>query len=70
MRRLSFILIHTHTQRDLSLIVNVFLLRCVVQYSYFNTHLPTAWLHGDPRKVLHPTDSYGQFCGQKGTANA
>uniref|UniRef100_A0A3B4YTV5 Choline transporter-like protein n=1 Tax=Stegastes partitus TaxID=144197 RepID=A0A3B4YTV5_9TELE len=20
-----------------------------------------AWLHGDPRKVIHPTDSYGQF---------
>ncbi|XP_077412645.1 choline transporter-like protein 5-A isoform X2 [Vanacampus margaritifer] len=29
-----------------------------------------AWLHGDPRKVLHPTNSYGEFCGQKGTANA
>uniref|UniRef100_UPI003AAFCB6D choline transporter-like protein 5-A n=1 Tax=Centroberyx gerrardi TaxID=166262 RepID=UPI003AAFCB6D len=29
-----------------------------------------AWLHGDPRKVLHPTDSYGQFCGQKETPNA
>ncbi|XP_068594084.1 choline transporter-like protein 5-A isoform X1 [Cebidichthys violaceus] len=29
-----------------------------------------AWLHGDPRKVLHPTDSYGQFCGQTGTSNA
>uniref|UniRef100_A0A4W6BNU2 Choline transporter-like protein n=1 Tax=Lates calcarifer TaxID=8187 RepID=A0A4W6BNU2_LATCA len=29
-----------------------------------------AWLHGDPRKVLYPTDSYGQFCGQKGTSNA
>ncbi|XP_040910970.1 choline transporter-like protein 5-A isoform X3 [Toxotes jaculatrix] len=29
-----------------------------------------AWIHGDPRKVLHPTDSYGQFCGQKGTPNA
>ncbi|KAM9350010.1 choline transporter-like protein 5-A [Symphorus nematophorus] len=29
-----------------------------------------AWLHGDPKKVLHPTDSYGQFCGQKGTPNA
>uniref|UniRef100_A0A673ADP4 Choline transporter-like protein n=1 Tax=Sphaeramia orbicularis TaxID=375764 RepID=A0A673ADP4_9TELE len=28
-----------------------------------------SWLHGDPRKVLHPTDSYGQFCGQKGTPN-
>uniref|UniRef100_A0A4W5MBA3 Choline transporter-like protein n=1 Tax=Hucho hucho TaxID=62062 RepID=A0A4W5MBA3_9TELE len=29
-----------------------------------------AWLHGDPRKVIYPTDSYGQFCGQKGTPNA
>ncbi|XP_062311188.1 choline transporter-like protein 5-A isoform X2 [Osmerus eperlanus] len=29
-----------------------------------------AWLHGDPRKVIHPTDSYGHFCGQKGTPNA
>ncbi|XP_062372059.1 choline transporter-like protein 5-A isoform X2 [Sardina pilchardus] len=28
-----------------------------------------AWLHGDPRKVIYPTDSVGQFCGQKGTAN-
>uniref|UniRef100_A0A8C5B1S2 Choline transporter-like protein n=1 Tax=Gadus morhua TaxID=8049 RepID=A0A8C5B1S2_GADMO len=31
---------------------------------------PSAWLHGDPRKVLHATDSYGQFCGQDGTPNA
>uniref|UniRef100_A0A8B9KVF4 Choline transporter-like protein n=1 Tax=Astyanax mexicanus TaxID=7994 RepID=A0A8B9KVF4_ASTMX len=29
-----------------------------------------AWLHGDPRKVVYPTDSYGQFCGQQGTPNA
>uniref|UniRef100_A0A8C9VQ39 Choline transporter-like protein n=1 Tax=Scleropages formosus TaxID=113540 RepID=A0A8C9VQ39_SCLFO len=29
-----------------------------------------AWIHGDPRKVVYPTDSYGQFCGQKGTNNA
>uniref|UniRef100_G3PPE5 Choline transporter-like protein n=1 Tax=Gasterosteus aculeatus aculeatus TaxID=481459 RepID=G3PPE5_GASAC len=29
-----------------------------------------AWLHGDPRKVLYPTDSSGQFCGQKETSNA
>ncbi|KAM6989509.1 choline transporter-like protein 5-A isoform 1-T1 [Tautogolabrus adspersus] len=28
-----------------------------------------AWLHGDPKKVLYPTDSYGQFCGQRGTIN-
>ncbi|KAI1883110.1 hypothetical protein AGOR_G00241860 [Albula goreensis] len=29
-----------------------------------------AWIHGDPRKVVYPTDSNGQFCGQKGTPNA
>ncbi|XP_066547781.1 choline transporter-like protein 5-B isoform X1 [Amia ocellicauda] len=29
-----------------------------------------AWIHGDPRKVVYPTDSYGQFCGQQGTPNA
>ncbi|XP_068939283.1 choline transporter-like protein 2 [Petaurus breviceps papuanus] len=28
-----------------------------------------AWTHGDPRKVIYPTDSRGQFCGQKGTPN-
>uniref|UniRef100_A0A452H878 Choline transporter-like protein n=1 Tax=Gopherus agassizii TaxID=38772 RepID=A0A452H878_9SAUR len=28
-----------------------------------------AWVHGDPRKVVYPTDSYGQFCGQKDTIN-
>ncbi|KAG8132552.1 hypothetical protein E2320_010412 [Naja naja] len=30
---------------------------------------PLAWVHGDPRKVAYPTDSYGQFCGQKDTPN-
>uniref|UniRef100_A0A8C1YSX0 Choline transporter-like protein n=1 Tax=Cyprinus carpio TaxID=7962 RepID=A0A8C1YSX0_CYPCA len=29
-----------------------------------------SWMHGDPRKVVYPTDSYGQFCGQQGTPNA
>ncbi|NXK00914.1 CTL2 protein, partial [Corythaixoides concolor] len=29
-----------------------------------------AWTHGDPRKVIYPTDSRGQFCGQRGTPNA
>uniref|UniRef100_A0A8C9MZ66 Choline transporter-like protein n=1 Tax=Serinus canaria TaxID=9135 RepID=A0A8C9MZ66_SERCA len=28
-----------------------------------------AWVHGDPRKVIYPTDSYGQFCGQTDTLN-
>ncbi|MEE6494726.1 hypothetical protein FKM82_001856 [Ascaphus truei] len=31
--------------------------------------LGKAWIHGDPRKVVYPTDSTGQFCGQKGTSN-
>ncbi|KPP65219.1 choline transporter-like protein 2-like, partial [Scleropages formosus] len=26
-----------------------------------------AWSQGDPRKVIYPTDSSGQFCGQAGT---
>ncbi|KAG5279019.1 hypothetical protein AALO_G00105230 [Alosa alosa] len=26
-----------------------------------------AWSRGDPRKVIYPTDSTGQFCGQAGT---
>uniref|UniRef100_A0A8C7CT48 Choline transporter-like protein n=1 Tax=Oncorhynchus kisutch TaxID=8019 RepID=A0A8C7CT48_ONCKI len=29
-----------------------------------------AWIHGDTRKVVYPTDSHGQFCGQQGTPNA
>ncbi|XP_068447433.1 choline transporter-like protein 5-B isoform X2 [Clinocottus analis] len=29
-----------------------------------------AWVHGDPRKVVYPTDSYGQFCGYQNTPNA
>uniref|UniRef100_A0A3P8XAU9 Choline transporter-like protein n=1 Tax=Esox lucius TaxID=8010 RepID=A0A3P8XAU9_ESOLU len=37
---------------------------------FLPTPLYLAWLHGDPRKVIYPTDSYGQFCGQKGTPNA
>ncbi|KAM4675347.1 choline transporter-like protein 2 isoform 3-T3 [Discoglossus pictus] len=28
-----------------------------------------AWTYGDPRKVIYPTDSMGQFCGQAGTVN-
>ncbi|XP_056149859.1 choline transporter-like protein 5-A [Lampris incognitus] len=41
----------------------------IVIFSYIVLGI-VAWLHGDPRKVLHPTDSYGQFCGQKGASNA
>uniref|UniRef100_A0A8C6M292 Choline transporter-like protein n=1 Tax=Nothobranchius furzeri TaxID=105023 RepID=A0A8C6M292_NOTFU len=28
-----------------------------------------AWIHGDPRKIVYPTDSQGQFCGQQNTSN-
>ncbi|XP_030331146.1 choline transporter-like protein 2 isoform X2 [Strigops habroptila] len=28
-----------------------------------------AWSYGDPRKLIYPTDSRGQFCGQEGTSN-
>uniref|UniRef100_A0A8C2F5T2 Choline transporter-like protein n=1 Tax=Cyprinus carpio TaxID=7962 RepID=A0A8C2F5T2_CYPCA len=28
-----------------------------------------AWTHGDPRKVIYPTDSMGQYCGEQ-TSNA
>ncbi|XP_067829000.1 choline transporter-like protein 2 isoform X2 [Heptranchias perlo] len=28
-----------------------------------------AWTHGDPRKVIYPTDSRGEFCGQVGGRN-
>ncbi|TNN69235.1 Choline transporter-like protein 5-A [Liparis tanakae] len=29
-----------------------------------------AWINGDPRKVVYPTDSHGQFCGPQNTPNA
>uniref|UniRef100_A0A8C6M2A2 Choline transporter-like protein n=1 Tax=Nothobranchius furzeri TaxID=105023 RepID=A0A8C6M2A2_NOTFU len=29
-----------------------------------------AWIHGDPRKIVYPTDSQGQFCGQQNTSNS
>ncbi|KAF6727446.1 Choline transporter-like protein 5 [Oryzias melastigma] len=29
-----------------------------------------AWIHGDPRKLVYPTDSQGQFCGQGNSSNA
>ncbi|CAJ0957690.1 unnamed protein product [Ranitomeya imitator] len=39
---------------------------CAV-YSSYSPLLP--WTYGDPRKVIYPTDSKGQFCGQAGTPN-
>uniref|UniRef100_A0A672G5T5 Choline transporter-like protein n=1 Tax=Salarias fasciatus TaxID=181472 RepID=A0A672G5T5_SALFA len=51
---------------DSFLLVCVCVCVCVLTGGLF---VLAAWLHGDPRKVLHPTDSYGHFCGQKGTPN-
>ncbi|XP_071393435.1 choline transporter-like protein 2 isoform X2 [Centroberyx affinis] len=34
--------------------------------AYFGVGI-LAWSQGDPRKVIYPTDSRGQFCGQAGT---
>ncbi|XP_045848120.1 choline transporter-like protein 2 isoform X1 [Meles meles] len=45
----------------------VFLLLAIVGYVAVGI---IAWTHGDPRKVIYPTDSRGEFCGQKGTKNA
>ncbi|XP_069738525.1 choline transporter-like protein 2 isoform X2 [Phaenicophaeus curvirostris] len=45
----------------------VLLLLAIVGYVVVGV---VAWTHGDPRKVIYPTDSRGQFCGQQGTPNA
>ncbi|NP_001126736.1 choline transporter-like protein 2 [Pongo abelii] len=44
----------------------VFLLVAIVGYVAVGI---IAWTHGDPRKVIYPTDSRGEFCGQEGTKN-
>uniref|UniRef100_A0A674CNY6 Choline transporter-like protein n=1 Tax=Salmo trutta TaxID=8032 RepID=A0A674CNY6_SALTR len=38
-----------------------------VNYSVVILPPTPAWSQGDPRKVIYPTDSRGQFCGQAGT---
>ncbi|XP_049575884.1 choline transporter-like protein 2 isoform X1 [Syngnathus scovelli] len=38
----------------------------VALLAYFGVGI-LAWSQGDPRKILYPTDSKGNFCGQKGT---
>uniref|UniRef100_A0AAQ5XJG2 Choline transporter-like protein n=1 Tax=Amphiprion ocellaris TaxID=80972 RepID=A0AAQ5XJG2_AMPOC len=40
---------------------------CIPVILQINLH---SWIHGDPRKVVYPTDSHGQFCGQQDTPNA
>ncbi|KAM7418613.1 hypothetical protein PAMA_015969 [Pampus argenteus] len=39
----------------------------LAMFGYFAVGI-LAWSQGDPRKVIYPTDSRGQFCGQDGTA--
>uniref|UniRef100_A0A4W4FDL8 Choline transporter-like protein n=1 Tax=Electrophorus electricus TaxID=8005 RepID=A0A4W4FDL8_ELEEL len=39
---------------------------CLLVYLSINVS-PPAWTQGDPRKLIYPTDSTGQFCGQIGT---
>lgn len=41
-----------------------------VQFKRKTVVVFSAWIHGDPRKVVYPTDSHGQFCGQQNTPNA
>ncbi|XP_010793741.1 LOW QUALITY PROTEIN: choline transporter-like protein 5-B [Notothenia coriiceps] len=46
---------------------------CVVFIAFIIGYIAlgtVAWIHGDPRKVVYPTDSRGQFCGQQNTPNA
>uniref|UniRef100_A0A674D825 Choline transporter-like protein n=1 Tax=Salmo trutta TaxID=8032 RepID=A0A674D825_SALTR len=42
----------------------IFFIICIL--GYFAVGI-LAWTQGDPRKVIYPTDSRGQFCGQAGT---
>ncbi|XP_061685441.1 choline transporter-like protein 2 [Syngnathoides biaculeatus] len=42
------------------------LLFIIALIGYFGVGV-LAWSQGDPRKILYPTDSRGNFCGQKGT---
>ncbi|XP_078541421.1 choline transporter-like protein 2 isoform X2 [Lissotriton helveticus] len=44
----------------------ILLVICIIGYFIVGI---VAWTHGDPRKVIYPTDSRGQFCGQAGTPN-
>lgn len=38
-----------------------------ISSEWFHYLSTAAWSQGDPRKVIYPTDSRGQFCGQAGT---
>uniref|UniRef100_A0A673KFX5 Choline transporter-like protein n=1 Tax=Sinocyclocheilus rhinocerous TaxID=307959 RepID=A0A673KFX5_9TELE len=58
---------HSHCRGCTDVLCCVIFVIVILGYIVLGT---VAWLHGDPRKVVYPTDSYGQFCGQQGTPNA
>ncbi|XP_061099496.1 choline transporter-like protein 5-A isoform X2 [Conger conger] len=57
----------THNRSCTDVLCCVLFIIVILGYIALGT---VAWIHGDPRKVVYPTDSNGQFCGQKGTPNA
>ncbi|XP_035278345.1 choline transporter-like protein 5-A isoform X1 [Anguilla anguilla] len=57
----------THNRSCTDVLCCVLFIVVILGYIALGT---VAWIHGDPRKVVYPTDSNGQFCGQKGTPNA
>ncbi|XP_056608537.1 choline transporter-like protein 2 isoform X2 [Triplophysa dalaica] len=50
-----------HNRGCTDIICCIFFLVAIVGYLAVGI---VAWSHGDPRKVIYPTDSMGQFCGQ------
>ncbi|KAI7803649.1 choline transporter-like protein 2 isoform X4 [Triplophysa rosa] len=50
-----------HNRGCTDIICCIFFLVAIVGYLAVGI---VAWSHGDPRKVIYPTDSTGQFCGQ------
>uniref|UniRef100_A0A673XEX5 Choline transporter-like protein n=1 Tax=Salmo trutta TaxID=8032 RepID=A0A673XEX5_SALTR len=58
------------SQGDFWLLLHMALNRHLLKLMMWPFCLVAAWIHGDPRKVVYPTDSHGQFCGQQGTPNA
>ncbi|RXN35460.1 choline transporter 2 isoform X3 [Labeo rohita] len=50
-----------HNRGCTDIICCIFFIAAVIGYVAVGI---LAWTHGDPRKVIYPTDSMGQFCGQ------
>uniref|UniRef100_A0AAQ4P7S7 Choline transporter-like protein n=1 Tax=Gasterosteus aculeatus aculeatus TaxID=481459 RepID=A0AAQ4P7S7_GASAC len=43
---------------------------CVIFIVVILGYIALAWFHGDPSKIVYPTDSHGHFCGRQNTPNA